>query len=147
MQRALLIVIAVAALAGTARAAQLPGVVTPSGNIHCFAAPVAGTTKTDLVCNIAHALYAPALAQFCGTRPQSGLDWKGFELTSRAKGTIICAHGALHKPSDTLAFRPLRYGKTWRHGAYACVSRTTGVTCTNAARHGIYVGRVRYRLF
>jgi hypothetical protein len=143
---ALVAVVAVLA-AGSAAAAPLPGVVTPSGNIHCFVVPVSGSTHSDLICNITHAVYATALAQFCQSQPQSGLDWKGFELQPVSKGKIVCAHGILHRRSDTPTFRTLGYGKSWHRGAYTCVLRTAGLTCTNGARHGVFVGRRTYRLF
>jgi hypothetical protein len=133
--------------AGSAAAAPLPGLVTPSGNIHCFVVPVSGSTHSDLICNIARAAYATALAQFCQSQPQSGLDWKGFELQRAAKGKIVCVHGILHKPSDTPTFRTLGYGKTWHRGVFTCVLRRTGLTCRNGARHGVFLGRRTYRLF
>ena len=41
----------------------------------------------------------------------------------------------------------LRYGRTWRNGAYTCRSRLTGLTCTNRAGHGLFLSRVSYRAF
>ena len=59
----------------------------------------------------------------------------------------------------------LKFGQTWRYRcwdpldlercgkkkdviAFTCVSRSTGLTCTNWAKHGFWIGRYRgYRLF
>ena len=39
----------------------------------------------------------------------------------------------------------LPYGRTWRHGAFSCASRVTGVTCRNRAGHGLFVSRQSWR--
>lgn len=42
----------------------------------------------------------------------------------------------------------LEFGRAWRVVGYRCVSRRTGVTCRNDARHGWWLGRYSgYRLF
>jgi hypothetical protein len=50
---------------------------------------------------------------------------------------------------DPAPGRVLRFGKQWRVAGYwSCVSRRTGLTCTNRAGHGWWVGRVHgSRLF
>jgi hypothetical protein len=41
----------------------------------------------------------------------------------------------------------LAYGKTWRHGAFTCVSRITGLTCSNRSHYGFFLSRQSYRTF
>ena len=42
----------------------------------------------------------------------------------------------------------LRFGRAVRLGAYVCVSRRSGLTCTNRRGHGWWLGRyVGYRIF
>jgi hypothetical protein len=41
----------------------------------------------------------------------------------------------------------LRYGATWRSGAFTCTSRLNGLTCTNRAGHGFFLSRQSYRTF
>ena len=72
------------------------------------------------------------------------LDW-GFSLnmgrTSRARTT--CAGDTALDPRA----RVLRYGSTWRQGPFSCTSRTAGLTCRNAAGHGWFMSRQRWRRF
>jgi hypothetical protein len=62
------------------------------------------------------------------------VDWAGFTLGKRTKGSVECSGGTLYDP-DTPHPRyvTLAYGETWRHGVFTCTSRTTGVTCRNPA--------------
>ncbi|HEY8028688.1 MAG TPA: DUF6636 domain-containing protein [Gaiellaceae bacterium] len=108
------------------------GISTPSGNIKCFA--LGGT----LHCDIASASYRPDLQRRCQTR--ASLDWHGFELSARERGTPSCSGGAL----ATVRTRPLAYGRTWHSGAITCTSRVTGLTCT-ARGHGIFISRASWR--
>ena len=48
---------------------------------------------------------------------------------------------------DTPRFVTLAYGKTWRSHGFTCVSRLSGLTCTNGARHGLFLSRASYRLY
>jgi len=78
----------------------------------------------------------------------SGVDWHGFELGVRAKGQVLCTGGILYDPgTQRPAYVTLAYGRVWRHGAFTCVSRATGVTCRNAARHGVFVSRESWRIW
>lgn len=50
--------------------------------------------------------------------------------------------------SATNTIRPLRFGETFRLGAYRCKSRRSGLRCRNGSKHGWWLGRYRgYRLF
>jgi hypothetical protein len=41
----------------------------------------------------------------------------------------------------------LDYGHTWARGGYKCVSRTSGLTCTNRDGHGWFLSRASSRIF
>jgi hypothetical protein len=43
--------------------------------------------------------------------------------------------------------RILAYGQVWRRGGLTCWSRTVGLRCTNAQRHGFTLARERYTVF
>lgn len=44
--------------------------------------------------------------------------------------------------------RVLRFGQTWIKLGFRCTSRSTGLTCTNRAGHGWWLGRYKgYRVF
>ena len=60
----------------------------------------------------------------------------------------MCTGGVLYDIGrDTPAFVTLAYGRTWRYRGFTCVSRITGLTCTNRAGHGLFLSRASYRLF
>ena len=133
---AALLVATAALLAGTASAsAAIDTFRTPSGNIGC----VYDSRPAYLRCDIRSGLRpAPARPKGCA------LDW-GLSLnmgrTSRARTT--CAGDTALDPRA----RVLRYGSTWRRGPFSCTSRTAGLTCRNAAGHGWFMSRQRWRRF
>ena len=43
--------------------------------------------------------------------------------------------------------KTLPYGKSFRHGAFTCTSRVTGVTCHNKNGHGMSISRQAYRIW
>lgn len=137
--------IALAGLAsGAATAAtRLAGFRSPSGNIACLLVP--GPPGT-LLCTLRHADYAAALQSRCMGPDGSGVDWHGFALTATGKGAVNCSGGILFSPgTQRPSYVTLPYGSTWRRGAFACSSRTTGVTCRTPAGHGLFVSRQRWR--
>jgi uncharacterized protein DUF6636 len=98
-----------------------------------------------LSCSIARANYAKRLIAYCA-RPQIGVDWAGFTLGKRTRGSVECSGGTIYDPgTQTPRYITLAYGKTWRHSVFACTSRTTGVTCRNGAGHSLFVSRESYR--
>jgi hypothetical protein len=131
-------------LTGVAAATTpLPGIRSPSGNISCLYVPGGGA---NLLCAIRSAGYSGALQERCMRPDGSGVDWHGFELGVRAKGQVLCTGGILYDPgTQRPAYVTLAYGRVWRHGAFTCVSRATGLTCRNAARHGVFVSRESWR--
>jgi hypothetical protein len=120
-------------------AAPLPGVRSPSGNIRC----VAGHS---LFCSLQHARYAQTLQDRClnpNGEMGAGVDWHGFELPRTGRGRVLCSGGALW--TGTVRYVTVAYGRTWRHGAWTCRSRVTGLTCTNRAGHGLFLSRERWQ--
>jgi hypothetical protein len=143
-KRLFIVVLVLALCSGAAAAARLPGVRTPSKNISCFYVPQRPTAHGNLLCNIKHAVYTRALQARC-IAPPTGLDWHGFTLSDTKRSEVLCAGGLMYDGSDTPTFVTLAYGTTWRHGGLRCTSRVTGLTCTNAAGHGLFLSRESWR--
>jgi hypothetical protein len=136
-----LLVVGLAAAPAAAKT-KLPGFHSPSGNIRCYWEP---GPPSILRCQIAQADYAKALTAHCAA-PPIGVDWGGFELSATRKGFVTCTGGVLYDPgSEQPSFANLAYGKTWRHGVFACASRTSGVTCRSRAGHGLFISRESWR--
>jgi len=144
--RLLAVSLLLASCAGSAVAARLPGLQTPTRNITCFYVPVRPTAHGNLLCGIKRSTYARQLQRHC-ISPPTGLDWHGFELSETHTGEILCAGGIMYDPRDKPTFVTLAYGRTWRHKGFTCVSRFTGLTCTNRAGHGLFLSRESYRVF
>jgi len=134
--------------AAPAEPKPIPGIRSPSGAIKCLYIPRFGATgRPELLCTVTNAAYRTRLQKSC-SRGKAGLDWHGFELPTAGKATVVCAGGVLYDPrTQRPTYALLRYGRTWTHGAFTCVSRVTGVTCTNPAKHGLSVSRLSYRIF
>jgi hypothetical protein len=143
-KRFFLLLLSLALFSGVAVAARLPGVKTPSKNISCFYVPRPPTTHANLICNIRSAAYTRALQERC-IAPPTGLDWHGFLLSDTKRGELLCAGGIMYNPRDTPTFVTLAYGQTWRHAGFTCKSRVTGLTCTSAAGHGLFLSRASWR--
>ncbi len=110
---------------------------SPSGNIHCL---LATGDYAGARCDIRS--FTPSFT----TPPQDcDLEWgDSFEVAPRSrKGTLGC-HGDTVITPDALV---LEYGRTLELGGIACVSETSGMTCTNPAGHGFTVAKARQRLF
>lgn len=127
-----------------ADAARLPGVKTPTRNISCFYVPIKPTTHGNLLCDIHKAAYLRALQNRC--MATAGLDWHGFSLAWNRKGQVVCSGGVLYDIGrDTPTYTVLPYGKTWRYRTFSCMSRATGLTCTNGRGHGLFLSRESWR--
>jgi hypothetical protein len=76
------------------------------------------------------------------------VDWHGFELRATKKTALYCTS---NPPYNLSTQRPnnvkLAYGKSFRHGAFTCLSRITGVTCHNRTGHGLFVSRQAWRVW
>jgi hypothetical protein len=128
-------------------AAVLPGVKSPSRNISCFYVPIKPTSRGTLLCDIAQASYLRAVQNRCQAR--AGLDWHGFSLVqSHRTAQLVCTGGVLYDIGrDTPRFTVLAYGRTWRSHGFTCISRVTGLTCTNGRGNGLFLSRASYRLW
>jgi hypothetical protein len=131
-------------VAVAADAARLPGVKTPSRNLSCFYVPIKPTIHGNLLCDIHQASYLRALQRRC--MATAGLDWHGFSLPWNRKGEVVCSGGALYDMGrDTPAFTVVPYGKRWLYRSFSCISRVTGLTCTNGHGHGLSLSRESWR--
>lgn len=123
---------------------MLPGFRSPSGNIKCLYIPNA---PVFVYCTIAKANYAKSLTAYCA-QPRFGVDWAGFALGRRTKGSVECAGGVLYDPvRQHPSYITLPYGQMWKRGVFTCWSRVNGVTCKNPAGHGLFVSREAWRSF
>lgn len=116
-----------------ARAQELVGFRTPSGNIGCQLDASAAR------CDIRARDWSPP-------RKPAGceLDYGQGLTISRtgSRGRFVCAGDTALGAGTTLA-----YGRTIRRGGISCTSRRSGVTCTNARGHGFRLSRESYRRF
>ena len=144
MQRLLFTLLVLAVCSGTAVAARLPGVKTPSRNISCFYVPQRPTAHGNLICNIKQATYAKTLQAKC-IAPPSGLDWHGFTLSDTKSGAVLCTGGLMYDAHDTPTYVTLAYGKSWHYRGLTCTSRVAGLTCTNRFGHGVSLSRASWR--
>jgi len=72
----------------------------------------------------------------------------GFFVTMDRTGSARHAYGEEFFQGSTPPAATLPFGRGWRLGGFRCVSRSSGLTCTNASGHGWWLGRFRgYRMF
>src|SRR5262245_40957193 len=121
-----------AVLGSGARAQDMDGFVSPSGNIHCvyFADDEAG-----LRCGI------DAVSTKQPPRPADcDLEWgTEFWLGIKAPRAERLCHG------DTSAgdYPVLKYGATWTRPGIVCQSEKVGVSCRNARGAGFHLSRAK----
>ena len=78
----------------------------------------------------------------------SGVDWHGFELGAASRGAVTCSGGILYDPATQRpSYVTVAYGLSWRHGAFTCRSRRTGVTCESRRGHGLFLSRQSWRVW
>jgi hypothetical protein len=109
-----------------------PGFRTPSKNIACGYL----TAPAFLRCDVLSGL-KPRPARRCE------LDWTGISMAPTGRATPTCAGDTVYQRGAPI----LAYGRTWRRGGFTCVSRRTGLRCTNRSGHGFVLARDRWRLF
>ncbi len=109
---------------------------TPSGNIGCIGETV--RADNNIRCDIRNRSWSPP------PRPTScQLDWgQGLSLNRAGRARYVCAGDTALNTGPKLA-----YGATRRIGAIVCISRTSGLTCTNAAGHGFRMSRTKVTRF
>jgi hypothetical protein len=68
---------------------------------------------------------------------------KAFEMKPKGPSERLCY-------GDTImdaALPVLPYGQVWQRGGFTCTTEQTGVTCSNADRHGFSLSRARQVVF
>ncbi len=129
-------VVAAVALTTPADAAGPRFFQMPSRNIYCAYIPADAGDPAALRCDI-----------LSGLRPEPktscDLDWTGASLSVRGRASASCAGDTVATPNA----RVLAYGSTWRVGGFTCLSRTTGLRCTNRGGHGLFLSRERWRVW
>ena len=118
--RRLLIGLALALLASPTGALAVAAFSTPQNAAQCGLSE--GEGQARLLCWTPNDGYTITIGPRAG-RPRPG--------------TIIASNRDYVGPVG----RRLPFGRTWRSWVYACVSRSTGLTCTNARGHGWWLGR------
>ena len=82
-----------------------------------------------------------------GLNPTPGgdceLDWTGLMLERDGNASPQCAGDTVFDPEAPI----LEYGRTWSRAGIACVSRETGLRCTNATGHGFELARAKWETF
>ena len=69
---------------------------------------------------------------------------QGLEVGRSGPGRFVCAGDTALDPTGT----PLAYGTASRFGSFTCVSRSTGMTCTDPTTgHGFFISIQSYRAF
>lgn len=97
----------------------------------------------------------PGGATYCGIShgkpPFHLICWTpndGFTVYMGARGRARKYYNRANRGYHDAVGRTLRFGQRWASVGFYCVSRRTGLTCTNRVRHGCWLGRYRgYRLF
>jgi hypothetical protein len=127
--RAALVVVAALALAAPSASATSSSFFrTPSGNIYCA---YFGSLRCDIRSGLMPKPPKPAGCDF---------DWgQTYELNRSGGARVGCVSDSVFTPSA----RVLRYGTRWGRGGITCISRTSGLRCTNASRHGFFLSRAR----
>jgi hypothetical protein len=102
---------------------------TPSHNVGCLYS----TSPAYLRCDIRSGLKPPP------SKPKGcTVDWTGgYQVGPTGRAHKVCA-GDTVLSADS---RVVPYGTTWRSGAFACKSRTSGLRCKNRSGHGFFLSR------
>lgn len=114
-----------------------PHFASPSRNITCLMAQTdGGSVRCDVA---ARNWQVPPPPSSC-----TAVWGPGAELDGSASGALTCAGDTVTDPSVAV----LDYGRSVTYGNVVCVSRDTGVRCTNTTtEHGFRVSRATYELF
>jgi kumamolisin len=109
---------------------------TPSANIGCTYLERSSYTPAGLRCDILSGLHPRPLGP-------CDLDWTGFAVEPSGRASPQCAGDTAYDGSAAV----LGYGRRWAHRGISCVSRRSGLRCTNRAHHGFVLARTRWRVF
>jgi hypothetical protein len=139
--RALLFVLLVflVAVAPASAAFKVKAFVTPTGNIRCLGEGDTATGRDfGMRCDITHHTWkAPKRSKPC-TEGDYG---SSLGMTKRGGAKFICVSDAIGPA------KRVKYGTIFRFGPFRCSIKTTGVRCSNAAKHGWFVSRQRVKRF
>jgi hypothetical protein len=138
--RGLLVVALAVLVPGVASAQVLRSFQTPSRNIGClFVGPQADGEQPYLRCDIGSGLHPVP------RRPKECFGDFGIAvgMTNTGRAGALCVGDSARDPRAPV----LGYGSTWRRSGFTCVSRPTGLRCTNAAGHGWMLSRERSAIF
>jgi hypothetical protein len=102
----------------------------PSRNVGC--AFESGVLRCDILRGL-----APEPSGSCE------LDWTGFVLEASGPAQPECVGDTVYDSSAPV----LAYGEGWAREGILCVSRTTGLRCTNVDRRGFELARQSSRTF
>ena len=102
---------------------------TPSHNIGC----AYSSSPASLRCDIRTGLKPPP------SKPKGCQnDWTfGYSVNATGRAHKVCAGDTVFSPSAKV----IRYGTTWRGGAFSCKSSTSGLRCKNRSGHGFFLSR------
>jgi hypothetical protein len=119
-------------ITGSASIAQVSDTFkTPTGNIFC------SMQDKSLRCDI-----LKSSAKLPPKPKDCNLDWgNAFYLEIRGKGERACHGDTIVGPSYPI----LNYGKTWTKNGFTCISRTTGLTCTNQDKKGWQLSKTQQK--
>jgi hypothetical protein len=113
-----------------------PGFQTPSGNIFC---QLFDNMDPELIrCDI----------QAIDTQPEWPADCDSgyghsFAVYARGRAKSLCVGNSVVDITQDV----LQYGQTWRGAGMTCVSKKTGLTCTNEQGYGFSLSRASQVLF
>jgi hypothetical protein len=119
-----------------AKVVNLSAFRTPSGNIGCEL--LGGVAR----CDIGKRDWSPpARPASCPNIVDFG---QGLEVSGSATARFVCAGDTASDPSSPV----LAYGSGSAVGPFLCVSRETGLTCTDrTSAHGFFLSIQSYRIF
>lgn len=129
-----------ASIAADAKAGDIAGFRTPSGNIHCMFVEGDREFPANLRCDI---------MEVDGALPRPPRDCEGewgrsFSIThADAVGQMVCVGDAVFSESNPV----LQYGQVWQRGGFTCTSEQSGISCFNAKRHGFSLSRSVRKVF
>lgn len=82
-----------------------------------------------------------------GLRPEPARlcegDWTGVSMLETKRAGAVCAGDTVYDRSAPV----LGYGRAWVRNGFRCVSRRSGLTCTNRRSNGFFLSRERWRVF
>jgi hypothetical protein len=101
------------------------------------------------------AFRTPGEAAYCGISEGEGplglICWTpndGFTVSMTLKGTVSKRYVNINRGMVQNLAPVLRFGRSWRVAGFVCISRSSGLTCTNQRGHGWHLGRyIGYEIY